>query len=247
MTFPKYIYLRGCQHGSQYMDPREHFLMDIQQHEWFVYSFLSAVLDAWKQMNDSSTNHAAIQQLHFWKRQLWIEIGSVDSETRPSRQYFLRLLDDLLEWVLYRVNAGSTKEMNVDLLKKTDDYPNHSFPMENENSVSSHSPPQREHKLSSSASMTKDTRKVLNDWFNANIHHPYPSETVKRELAHQAGISVEQVNTFFGNKRMRTKRKLAKLSHHQDKGISSNFSPRFRWQKLIFPQLVNAKTSSRHE
>ncbi|GJD09618.1 Pre-B-cell leukemia transcription factor 2 [Galdieria sulphuraria] len=204
MTFPKYFYLYG--NKLQPTDFHENFLKDIQQHESFVYSFLKALLEAWKQIG-WNTNHAVIQeQLYCWKQQLWLELGQrVYLDTSPSQKYFFDVLHGLWEWVFYKARW----KMSIPYL------------------VIHHS------------------KKVLNDWFHANMHHPYPSEKVKRELAHEAGITVEQVNTFFGNKRMRTKRKLAKLfqQQHQDTDTSGNFSPRFRWQKLIFPQLVELEKS----
>ncbi|EME32194.1 homeobox protein [Galdieria sulphuraria] len=240
MTFPKYFYLYG--NKLQPTDFHENFLKDIQQHESFVYSFLKALLEAWKQIG-WNTNHAVIQeQLYCWKQQLWLEIGQrVYLDTSPSQKYFFDVLHGLWEWVFYKARVGNANELN----NIQDCY---SLKVEDVHSVSSHSPLKVGHgnkKPSSSAVMTKYARKVLNDWFHANMHHPYPSEKVKRELAHEAGITVEQVNTFFGNKRMRTKRKLAKLfqQQHQDTDTSGNFSPRFRWQKLIFPQLVELEKS----
>lgn len=48
------------------------------------------------------------------------------------------------------------------------------------------------------------------------MHNPYPSEEEKKLLAFKAGITVKQVNTWFGNHRGRTKRKIIDLQQYQD-------------------------------
>ena len=40
--------------------------------------------------------------------------------------------------------------------------------------------------------------------------NPYPSDEVKEELARKAGITLAQVNNWFGNKRIRYKRNTQK-------------------------------------
>ena len=47
--------------------------------------------------------------------------------------------------------------------------------------------------------------KLLNQWFERHLDHPYPSEQEKRQLATQCDISVEQVTNWFSNKRCRSK------------------------------------------
>jgi hypothetical protein len=54
----------------------------------------------------------------------------------------------------------------------------------------------------------KDTSEHLNMWFFSNLHDPYPSDEVKKQLAGQTGLSLSQVNNWFGNKRIRYKRKM---------------------------------------
>lgn len=57
---------------------------------------------------------------------------------------------------------------------------------------------------------SKEAIQLLNEYFNANLHNPYPSENVKEELALKCRISVSQVSNWFGNKRIRYKKNLAK-------------------------------------
>ena len=40
--------------------------------------------------------------------------------------------------------------------------------------------------------------------------NPYPSEETKEELARQCGITVAQVNNWFGNKRIRYKKSMTR-------------------------------------
>jgi len=53
-------------------------------------------------------------------------------------------------------------------------------------------------------------RQVLNRWFLEHIDHPYPTEQEKRQLAEQVGLTLQQICTFFGNKRMRFKQSVKK-------------------------------------
>jgi len=50
----------------------------------------------------------------------------------------------------------------------------------------------------------------LNEYFYSHLSNPYPSEEAKEELARQCGISVAQVNNWFGNKRIRYKKNINK-------------------------------------
>jgi len=56
-------------------------------------------------------------------------------------------------------------------------------------------------------SLSKKATHVLNDWFFSHINDPYPSEEEKSALATQCVLSLNQVNNWFGNKRIRYKRK----------------------------------------
>ncbi|XP_064406376.1 homeobox protein ceh-20-like [Halichondria panicea] len=64
-------------------------------------------------------------------------------------------------------------------------------------------PPQKNQRLKSKAT------KLLNEWFDFHLDNPYPSEAEKQLLAYQCGITVEQLSTWFCNKRSRSKKMLA--------------------------------------
>merc|ERR1719273_2626580 len=56
----------------------------------------------------------------------------------------------------------------------------------------------------------KKSSEILNEWFYSNLVNPYPSDEIKEELARKCGISVSQVCSWFGNKRIRYKRNTVK-------------------------------------
>lgn len=49
------------------------------------------------------------------------------------------------------------------------------------------------------------TTKILCEWYEQHINHPYPTEIEKKFLSTQCGITMEQVTTWFNNKRCRRK------------------------------------------
>lgn len=49
------------------------------------------------------------------------------------------------------------------------------------------------------------TTKILSEWYEQHVKHPYPTALEKKLLASQCDISVEQVTTWFNNKRCRSK------------------------------------------
>ncbi|XP_028257114.1 pre-B-cell leukemia transcription factor 1-like [Parambassis ranga] len=52
---------------------------------------------------------------------------------------------------------------------------------------------------------------ILNEYFYAHLANPYPNEEVKEELAKKCSITVAQVANWFGNKRIRYKKNIAKF------------------------------------
>ena len=58
---------------------------------------------------------------------------------------------------------------------------------------------------------TKQATEVLNEYFYAHLSNPYPSEEAKEELSRACGISISQVSNWFGNKRIRYKKNIAKF------------------------------------
>lgn len=57
---------------------------------------------------------------------------------------------------------------------------------------------------------SKTATEVLNEYFYSHLSNPYPSEEAKEELARKCGITVSQVNNWFGNKRIRYKKNITK-------------------------------------
>uniref|UniRef100_A0A914VZF2 Homeobox protein extradenticle n=1 Tax=Plectus sambesii TaxID=2011161 RepID=A0A914VZF2_9BILA len=57
---------------------------------------------------------------------------------------------------------------------------------------------------------SKQATEVLNEYFYSHLSNPYPSEEAKEELARQCQITVSQVSNWFGNKRIRYKKNIAK-------------------------------------
>merc|ERR1719412_1323828 len=57
---------------------------------------------------------------------------------------------------------------------------------------------------------SKKATEVLNEYFYSHLANPYPSEEAKEELARKCGITVSQINNWFGNKRIRYKKNITK-------------------------------------
>ncbi|KAG7380511.1 hypothetical protein PHYPSEUDO_007069 [Phytophthora pseudosyringae] len=53
------------------------------------------------------------------------------------------------------------------------------------------------------SSLSKTSKKLMQEWFEHNLHHPYPTEEEKEWLAREGGIALEQVNNWFINTRGR--------------------------------------------
>ncbi|XP_068177661.1 pre-B-cell leukemia transcription factor 1-like isoform X2 [Antennarius striatus] len=58
---------------------------------------------------------------------------------------------------------------------------------------------------------SKHAADILNEYFYTHLANPYPSEEAKEELAKKCSITVSQVANWFGNKRIRYKKNVAKL------------------------------------
>jgi len=58
--------------------------------------------------------------------------------------------------------------------------------------------------------LIKQHKKILNEYFYSHLSNPYPSEQVKEELARKCGVTISQVNNWFGNKRGRYKKNMLK-------------------------------------
>jgi len=68
--------------------------------------------------------------------------------------------------------------------------------------------------------LSKKATDHLNHWFFDHLNDPYPSEEEKTILASATGLTIPQINYWFGNKRIRYKRKC--LSEEAKKMLLSN-------------------------
>jgi hypothetical protein len=69
-------------------------------------------------------------------------------------------------------------------------------------------------------SLSKKATEVLTQWFFEHINDPYPSDEEKAMLATQCSLTLNQVNNWFGNKRIRYKRKCLEEEAKRSKDIS---------------------------
>ena len=71
---------------------------------------------------------------------------------------------------------------------------------------------------------SKKSSEILHEYFYQNLINPYPSDEVKEELAKKCGISVSQVCSWFGNKRIRYKRNTVKAQEEANLFAGKYFS-----------------------
>jgi len=71
-------------------------------------------------------------------------------------------------------------------------------------------------------SLPKKASDMLSNWFYDHLSDPYPSEEEKTMMAATCGLTMTQINNWFGNKRIRYKRKCleqeSKRTHGADDG-----------------------------
>eukprot|EP00871_Galdieria_phlegrea_P005884 jgi/Galph1/783/GphlegSOOS_G5515.1 len=252
MTFPKRLYLANYNALQDIsLLQAEVVQQQINHSSDFIYALIKYIVKLWGNHSHEQVEYSNL--ISRWKEKLWKQVqlfppSTVDSVVTSSvSSLFLYSLLVYIEKEKHtRVCDTKQDETRVSLNCATNNY-----------SVTQGVDPLSSYTSSSAEVLksqgnqqyrpvNKQTRKVLNDWFEANIHFPYPSENVKKDLALKAGISISQVNTFFGNKRMRTKRRLFKAIRSTNRNadrslqtdVTDSFSPRFRWKKQILPKLV---------
>lgn len=76
-------------------------------------------------------------------------------------------------------------------------------------------------------------RRILDTWFDIHFDNPYPSREEKKKLMKICGIRLSQVNNYFGNRRMRVKRKIFKTVFRGDALYSRSRSA--LWREFVFP------------
>jgi pre-B-cell leukemia transcription factor 1 len=73
---------------------------------------------------------------------------------------------------------------------------------------------------------SKQATEVLNEYFYSHLSNPYPSEESKEHLARKCGITVSQVSNWFGNKRIRYKKNVAKAQEEANIYAAKNAAAR---------------------
>ncbi|KAI6241516.1 BMA-CEH-20, isoform d [Aphelenchoides fujianensis] len=92
---------------------------------------------------------------------------------------------------------------------------------------------------------SKQATEVLNEYFYSHLQNPYPSEEVKEDLARQCQITVSQVSNWFGNKRIRYKKNIAKSQEEANlyaakKAASNQYMP------VVAAGMLNSYSSMIH-
>eukprot|EP01112_Ceratiomyxa_fruticulosa_P020664 TRINITY_DN7119_c0_g1_i1.p1 TRINITY_DN7119_c0_g1~~TRINITY_DN7119_c0_g1_i1.p1 ORF type:complete len:404 (+),score=77.50 TRINITY_DN7119_c0_g1_i1:435-1646(+) len=82
-------------------------------------------------------------------------------------------------------------------------------------------------------SLSKRATEILSHWFFDHINDPYPSDEEKAMLAAQCVLSLNQVNNWFGNKRIRYKRKCLEEEARRAKLIAQQTSGGIMNPKLL--------------
>ncbi len=103
--------------------------------------------------------------------------------------------------------------------------------------------------------LSAEARAKMEEWFRSHYSNPYPTDADKLELARTCSIQLNQVNNFFGNKRMRLKRKAIAMSESVREAAnaavpsekinpSSVLAPRAKWRAVVLREIPNAPSIS---
>lgn len=92
--------------------------------------------------------------------------------------------------------------------------------------------------------LTEKAKAYLDKWFSDNFMNPFPSIQEKIELSKACGMSLSSVNNWFGNKRMRIKRKMSLLPAPNDQysvdavNMSDKvLAPRSKWHAIVLSRM----------
>ena len=91
---------------------------------------------------------------------------------------------------------------------------------------------------------SKQATEVLNEYFYSHLNNPYPSEEVKEDLARQCQITVSQVSNWFGNKRIRYKKNIAKAQEEANMYAAKKAAHANQYGMLNAPAVAAAAASS---
>ena len=88
--------------------------------------------------------------------------------------------------------------------------------------------------------LSPDALQILENWFSEHLDNPYPCEKEKQALAMQCKISVSQVSNWFGNKRMRFKRKAMDNDKNQGERHYLQWPPVSQGRVAQYPMNIRA-------
>lgn len=88
------------------------------------------------------------------------------------------------------------------------------------------------------SALSEKAKETLEKWFQEHISAPYPKKQEKDELAALCDISLSSVNNWFGNKRMRVKRKMLRVQSQQEESITDKvLAPKSKWNAVVLTKL----------
>ncbi|PXF43904.1 Pre-B-cell leukemia transcription factor 3 [Gracilariopsis chorda] len=88
--------------------------------------------------------------------------------------------------------------------------------------------------------LSEKAKAALERWFHENLENPYPTIEQKLELARTCSMSLNSVNNWFGNKRMRIKRKMLNVASGPFDGSSISdkvLAPRSKWKAVVVSKM----------
>uniref|UniRef100_A0A914CX56 Homeobox domain-containing protein n=1 Tax=Acrobeloides nanus TaxID=290746 RepID=A0A914CX56_9BILA len=90
----------------------------------------------------------------------------------------------------------------------------------------------------------RQATEILNGYFESHVSNPYPSDAEKEELARQCQITVSQVSNWFGNKRIRYKKCIAKAQEEANMYTTKNIAHTNQYGMLGGPSVAAAVAAS---
>lgn len=155
-----------------------------------------------------------------------------DIDMPPALRSVIQTTGDLTQ--------GAVDDASLQAAANKDTYPN----------IFEKPPPVAEEPTEPKTKIGSRARGILMRWFEDHFDNPYPSEEEKKRLAIECGIQTKQVNNYFGNIRMRTKRKAMALS--AGKGVAvpvippisdpsqSVLAPKAKWNHFVMTEIPSA-------
>lgn len=92
--------------------------------------------------------------------------------------------------------------------------------------------------------LSEKAKAALERWFTQHLENPYPDVAQKLELARECSMTLSSVNNWFGNKRMRIKRKMLNVNNSEaypgseTRSISDKvLAPRSKWNAVVVSKM----------